>query len=267
MTLPRRMIGSLSVPVLTLGTAGWGARTDRRAAFGIADAAIELGINFLDTAEGYPAPMSVETHGRSEILLGQWLAKGGRTRALVCSKVYGPSRTLRGGFAARLDPHEISMALDRSLNRLGTECLDLYLIHWPDGCDYDVFLGGEAADRLRAQADAMGRALHAGKIRAWGLSNASQEDFEGYCRAADDVGAPRPAVAQNRFSLWEDPHGMANNPVPLMAYGALNHGRIGPDVLQPALAHVLEQPFTRTCCVGSSNSRHLAELAALAAME
>jgi len=267
MTLPRRKIGALSVPILALGTAGWGAKTNRHAALRIADTAIELGINFFDTAEGYPAPMSVETHGRSEIILGQWLASGARDRAQICSKVYGPSRAFRGGQATRLDPQEILSALEGSLNRLRTEYIDLYLIHWPDSCDYDAFLGGEVADRLKEQSHAMGQALRAGKIRAWGLSNASLKDFDDYCRAADHVGAPRPTVAQNRFSLWDDPQGMADHPLPLMAYGALNHGRLSPDVLQPAIAYVLEQPFTRTCCVGSSIPRHLADLAALAAME
>jgi len=267
MTLPRRTIGDLSVPILALGTAGWGAKTNRRAALRIADAALELGINFFDTAEGYPAPMSAETHGRSEVILGQWLASGARDRAQICSKVYGPSRTLRSGQVTRLDPQEILSALEESLNRLGTEYIDLYLIHWPDSCDYDAFLGGEVAGRLNEQVHAMGQALRAGKSRAWGLSNASHKDFADYCRAADDVGVPRPVVAQNRFSLWEDPHGMADHPVPLMAYGALNYGRVSPDVIQPAIAHVLEQPFTRTCCVGSSSARQLAELAALAAME
>ena len=266
MNLPRRKIGDFNVPVLSLGTAGWGAALDRPTAHSIADAALDLGVNLFDTAEGYPAPMQVETHGQSEHFIGQWLKQGARDRALICSKVYGPSRHFRQGRASLLAPKEIAVALDGSLERLGTDYIDLYLIHWPDSADYDAFLGGAAADRLMEQVHAMGQAVEGGKVRAWGLSNASRDAFEDYSVAAVAVGGPGPSIVQNHFSLWADPHNVAANPLPLMAYGALNHGRVSPDSLAPAVSFVVNQPFTRTCCVGTANAHHLGELVSLASM-
>ena len=81
------------------------------------------------------APHAAPLQGRSEEILGRWLRAhpGGRRAVVVATKVAGPGgmEWLRGGPAA-LDGGNITAAIDGSLARLGTDCIDLLQLHWPD---------------------------------------------------------------------------------------------------------------------------------------
>lgn len=119
----------------------WGPHDDREAAEIIARA-LANGINYFDTAEGY-------NDGRSEEALGRAL-KGRRAEAIIGTKI-SPQNT---------EPQTLRRHCEASLRRLGTDVIDIYMVHWPI-TDYPV------ADAFGALADLR----RAGKIRAIGVSN------------------------------------------------------------------------------------------------
>ena len=138
-----------AMPVLGLGTWRMGERRDRREReIAALKAGIELGVTLIDTAEMYG-------EGEAEKIVGEAIA-GRRERMFLVSKVYPHNASRRGAIAA----------CKRSLKRLGTDHIDLYLLHWRG----DVPLA-ETVGAFRAlQAD--------GSIGAWGVSNFDSGDIE-----------------------------------------------------------------------------------------
>jgi diketogulonate reductase-like aldo/keto reductase len=172
---------------------------------------MSLGMNLIDTAEIYGG-------GRAETLIGN-VIKGQRDRVFLVSKVW-PTHVAGDG---------IARACEASLARLGTDHLDLYLLHWPRP-DMDLPSIVAGFEKLRA----------AGKIRAWGVSNFSVADMENLFRAPH---GDRCATNQVPYSLgsraierdvlpWCEQHGM-----PVMAYSPL--GGTGASLLRdPTLARI-----------------------------
>jgi aryl-alcohol dehydrogenase-like predicted oxidoreductase len=126
----RHRLGSsdIEVSALCLGTMTWGEQNSAAEAHAQIDRALAAGINFIDTAELYPAPARAATQGRTEACIGDWLAaRGHRDRVVLATKVCGRADWfdhIRGG-ATRLDRAHITAALDASLQRLRTDYVDL----------------------------------------------------------------------------------------------------------------------------------------------
>ena len=123
----------LRVSRLCLGTMNFGPHTTEADSGQIMDRALELGINFFDSANVYGWKVG---EGVTEQIVGRWLAQGGgrREKVVLATKVTGPRRALhwiRGGPKA-LDAANIHTALEGSLTRLRTDYVDLYQIHWPE---------------------------------------------------------------------------------------------------------------------------------------
>jgi aryl-alcohol dehydrogenase-like predicted oxidoreductase len=117
-----------------LGTFNFGGHTDAADAHRILDGAIDIGINFIDTANTYPGPIAghLEGKGRSEVIVGDWLDadRSRRDRVVLATKVFGqmgPGPNDRG-----LSAKNIRHALDESLRRLRTDHIDLYQFHHVD---------------------------------------------------------------------------------------------------------------------------------------
>ena len=143
----RRRLGSPEVPVIGIGT--WKMeRDDKAAAIAAIRRAIELGMSHVDTAEMYGG-------GSVETLVGEAIA-GQRDRVFLASKVLPRNATYDGTLRA----------CEASLRRLGTDHLDLYLLHWRD--EVPLAETFRAFETLRAQ----------GKIRAWGVSNFDDADLD-----------------------------------------------------------------------------------------
>ncbi len=200
------------VPALGQGSAGLGqGRRPEAAEEEALRAGLSLGMTLIDTAEMYG-------DGRSEKLIGGVIA-GQRDRVFVTSKV-SPNH-VTGNAVAR--------ACDASLARLGTDHLDLYLLHWPSR-DADLSSIVAAFESLRA----------AGKIRAWGVSNFKVSDMEDLFHVSH---GDRCATNQVLYNLgnrgfehdllpWCERHGM-----PVMAYSPL--GGAGAGLLRdPTLARI-----------------------------
>ena len=164
--MKRRRLGrtGLVVSEICLGTMTFGNQADERTSLAILDRAYDAGVDFLDVAEVYPVPPDVKYAGRSEEIVGKWLAGKPRAALFVATKVAGPGA---GWFLApvresktALDRHHIARAVDGSLRRLHTDYIDLYQTHWPDrGVPVDETL------------EALTRLIEAGKIRVAGCSN------------------------------------------------------------------------------------------------
>ncbi|MFF6774182.1 aldo/keto reductase [Streptomyces sp. NPDC012637] len=123
----------LKVSRLVLGTMNFGPQTDEPTSHGILDAALDAGLNFVDTANVYGWG---ENKGRTEEIIGTWFAQGGgrREKTVLATKVYGSMS--RDGETwpneDRLSALNIRRAVEASLKRLGTDYIDLYQFHHID---------------------------------------------------------------------------------------------------------------------------------------
>ena len=171
---------------------------------------LSLGMTLIDTAEVY-------SNGHSEELIGRVVA-GQRDHVFLISKVW-PSHVAGDG---------IARACEASLARLGTDHLDLYLLHWPNGIIDDLSRIVAGFESLRA----------AGKIRAWGVSNFTVSDMENLFRVPH---GDRCATNQVLYNIsnrgieddllpWCEKRGM-----PVMAYAPLGESSL---VHDPTLARI-----------------------------
>jgi aryl-alcohol dehydrogenase-like predicted oxidoreductase len=121
----------LRVSRLSLGTMNFGGLATEPESHAMMDRALELGINFFDTANVYGSQSRRRGEGVTEQIIGRWLAQGGRReRIVLATKVYGNMGD--GPNDARLSAWHIRRACDESLRRLGTDRIDLYQMHHVD---------------------------------------------------------------------------------------------------------------------------------------
>jgi len=201
-----------SVSCLCLGTMTWGNQTPEAEAHAQIDIAAEHGINFLDTAEMYPVnPVRRETVGRTEEVIGAWIAKGGRRQDwVIATKVAGAGAVAREKGEV-IDGPTIRKALEGSLRRLRTDHVDVYQFHWPNRSSYafrqNWTYDPSHQDRAAVLAnmtecmETLGALQREGKIRDWGLSNESAWGMAQWIRLADAGVGPRPVSIQNEYSL------------------------------------------------------------------
>ena len=203
-------LSDLYVTPICLGTMTFGEQVDQAGAFEILDRSLERGVNFIDTAEMYAVPPRAETFKATEKIIGNWLSQrpGARQKLVIASKVAGPSRAMkwiRDG-SPDLTGADIIAACDGSLQRLQTEVIDLYQIHWPVrsvpmfGSLYYQRSDSEGSS-IHAQLEALGTLVKAGKVRAVGLSNETPYGVFEFVRLAEQYGLPRIATVQNGYSL------------------------------------------------------------------
>jgi aryl-alcohol dehydrogenase (NADP+) len=150
----------LRVSPLCLGTMTFGYQCDDDTSFGIMDAAYDAGITFFDTADVYPLGGPVETVGRTEELIGQWMQRGNRSRddIVLATKCFGRSGSQR--WDQGNNRKNIMRAIDASLRRLDTDYVDLYQIHF-----YDPNV------HIDETLSAMDDLVRSGKVRYIGCSN------------------------------------------------------------------------------------------------
>ncbi|RFB05801.1 aldo/keto reductase [Parvularcula marina] len=212
--LDRRPLGDTEVSVssLCLGTMMFGDQIGEEAAFRQMDRCFDFGIDFFDTAEIYTIPPKAETQGDSERIVGKWMKERGcRDKIVLATKVSGRSgnQWLRGTKEKRVTPAQIREAVEDSLERLQTDYIDLYQIHWPDrrvamfGSEPNGFVAQDNADAvpIAEQLGGMAELVREGKIRYVGLSNETAWGVMEFVRAAEREGLPRVVSIQNAYSL------------------------------------------------------------------
>jgi aryl-alcohol dehydrogenase-like predicted oxidoreductase len=194
------------------GGTSWGPNESDEAVIDAMRAAIDAGINWIDTAEVYG-------DGTSETLVGRAIA-GRRDRVLVASKVAPKSEG--SGFL----PEQIRSACDASLTRLGTDVIDLYQLHWPDATGTPVEDSWGAMSELR----------DAGKVRWIGVSNFDRALIE-RCLAIRHVDSLQPEFSmlsrdQADLIRWCGTRGVGVVSYGPLAFGLLT-GAISRDTVYP----------------------------------
>jgi diketogulonate reductase-like aldo/keto reductase len=218
-----------AIPALGQGTWQMAEDTSRRAQeINSLRLGLELGMTLIDTAEMYG-------EGAAEELVAEAIA-GRRDEAFLVSKVYPHHASCAG----------VVQACERSLKRLQTDWLDLYLLHWRGSVPLEDTVAG--FEELR----------RSGKIRHWGVSNFDTSDMEELARVANGANCATNQVLYNvtrrgpEFDLipW-----IAARRMPLMAYSPIEQGRLpqsgalqvigdkhGASAFQIALAWLLQRP-------------------------
>ncbi|MFG1428166.1 aldo/keto reductase [Roseixanthobacter glucoisosaccharinicivorans] len=228
--MPRtvKLPGGETVPAIGQGTWFMGEQAGRRAQeIASLRLGVDLGATLIDTAEMYG-------DGRTEDMLGEAL-QGYRDKVFLVSKVYPHNASRRGAVEA----------CERSLRRMRTDRIDLYLLHWRGSHPFEDTVA--AFEALQA----------AGKIRHWGVSNLDTDDMEelldcggGAC-AVDQV-LYNPTRRGPEFDLFPF---LAEHGIPIMAYSPIEQARLprsgalgavarkhGVDPYQVALAWVIRRP-------------------------
>ncbi len=229
----------LMVSELCLGTMTWGTQNTEVQAHDQIAMSLDHGVNFIDTAEMYPTnPVSAETIGDTEAILGNWLAKGGRDKLIVATKITGEGSAFIEG-RAPITPARMRQAVDASLARLKTDYIDLYQLHWPNRGSYHfrkIWEFEPKSDRATVEADMLAvleeaaKLVAEGKVRHFGLSNESVWGTALWLQLADKHGLPRMATVQNEYSLlcrqfdsdWAELAAMED--LPLLGYSPLATG-------------------------------------------
>ena len=242
----------LTVSKICLGTMTFGEQNTEADAHSQLDYALEHGINFIDTAEMYPVMGRAATQGSTERHIGSWLRKSGRRdRIVLATKVAGPARGfnwIRNG-ETDLDARNIRAAVETSLQRLQTDYIDLYQLHWPSrnapifgqiAFDPDKERPSTAIEDTLAALDEL---IRAGKIRHVGVSNETPWGVCEFIKQAETKGLPRIVSIQNPYNLvnrsYENGLDEAcfRENVSLLAYSPLAFGQLSGKYLDHPGAH------------------------------
>ncbi len=200
----------IDVSRICMGTMTFGRQVAEADAHRILDMAVDHGVNFIDTAEMYPFPSEPDDFNLTEKIVASWMkARGNRDKLVLATKIVGPGArfgSIRGG-NLKNDRHHIARAVDQSLKSLGTDCIDLYQIHWPDrATNFFGRLGYEHVEDddftpLEETLAALSEQVTAGKIRAVGLANETPWGLMKFIGLSERFGLARPAAVQNPYSL------------------------------------------------------------------
>ncbi len=215
MAIQYKRLGKHGVVVsnICLGTMNFGPRTSEKDSFAIMDRALELGINFFDTADVYGGEVG---RGATEKIVGRWFAQGGgrRDAVVLATKVYNPAdeegeRPEPNHNSRNLSAMKIKRHCEGSLRRLQTETIDLYQMHHVDrDCPWD-----EAWQAFSALSDQ-------GKIVYVGSSNFAGWDIATACQEASRRGMMGLVSEQSVYNL-------ANRTVELEVVPASRHYGLG----------------------------------------
>lgn len=206
-TLPHT---DIEVSKICLGTMTWGKQNTEAESHEQMDYALDQGVNFFDTAEMYPIPSSRELYAETEKIIGSWFKKtGNRDKVVLASKIVGRGGQTKFIRTTGFDRESIIEAVEGSLQRLQTDYLDLYQLHWPErktnffgtrGYKHDAADPWE--DNLHQVLETFRDLIREGKIRQVGVSN---ETPWGVMRFLEEskvhANLPRMITIQNPYSL------------------------------------------------------------------
>jgi aryl-alcohol dehydrogenase-like predicted oxidoreductase len=195
---------------ICLGTMTFGEQNSEEEAHEQLDYAIDQGINFIDTAELYPVPARAHTYGLTEKYIGTWLAsRQNREKIILASKIAGfrkDAKYIRGG--SQYTPEQLTEALDNSLQRLQTDYIDLYQLHWPERkTNFFGKLGYKHQshdtweDNFLDILQVLQSFIKEGKVRSIGLSNETPWGVSRFIELAKRYDLPKIVSVQNPYNL------------------------------------------------------------------
>ncbi len=235
----------IEVSEICLGTMTWGQQNNEADAHSQLDLALEMGVNFIDTAEMYPVPPKLETYSLTEQYIGSWLKKKrDRSSIIIATKVAGRTSSVPSGppglkwirNGPRLNKEQIFKALESSLKRLQTDYIDLYQLHWPERAVNNF---GQLKYSHQPREDdvpiletleILGEAVNKGLIQTIGLSNETPWGVMQFLSLSDKLHLPRAVSIQNPYNLLNRSFesGLSeiaiNEKVGLLAYSPLAGG-------------------------------------------
>jgi len=199
---------SLEISKICLGTMTFGEQNTEQDAFAQLDYAVDHGVNFIDTAEMYPVPPKAETQGLTEQFIGNWLVKSGkREKVILATKVAGPRNVPYIRENMSLNRRHIHTAINDSLQRLQTDYVDLYQLHWPQrqtNCFGQLnypYPDAQEEVTLIETLEALTELVNAGKVRYIGVSNETPWGVMSLLRLAEKHDLPRIVSIQNPYNL------------------------------------------------------------------
>jgi aryl-alcohol dehydrogenase-like predicted oxidoreductase len=200
---------AIKVSKICLGTMTFGQQNTEAEGHAQMDYALEKGVNFFDTAEMYSIPASKETYGSTEKIIGTWFKKTGkREEVVLASKIAGPNPNFTY-MREKMDfsPASIQLALDQSLQRLQTDYIDLYQLHWPERkTNYFGQRGFKVQadgweDDIHRVLETLDGFVQAGKIKHIGLSNETPWGIMRFLEEHKYHNLPKIKTVQNPYSL------------------------------------------------------------------
>lgn len=254
----------LEVSKICLGTMTWGRQNTQAEAFEQMDYAISQGINFFDTAELYPIPAHKDRYAHTEIIIGNWFKeRGNREEVILASKIAGKADFSKFIRTTGFKRESLIEAVEGSLQRLQTDYIDLYQLHWPErntnyfgvrGYKHDIKDYWE--DNIHQVLETLRDLAEQGKIRHVGLSN---ETPWGVMRFLEEnkvhKDLPRMITIQNPYNLLNRLFEVGlseislRSKIGLLAYSPLGFGTLSGKYLggmKPASARISLFPnYTR----------------------
>ncbi len=240
----------LTVSNICLGTMTFGQQNSQQEAHQQLDYATAQGINFIDTAEMYPVPPRAETVHSTEKIVGNWLCNQPRDRVVLATKMTGGSRGMawvRDGDHT-FNRTNLRTALEGSLQRLQTDYIDLYQLHWPERNTpmFGNYLFNPDEERdftpFVETLEALAELIDEGKIRYIGLSNEWPWGLMQFLNASEQHGLPRVVSMQNAYNLINRTYDTAlremgyRENIPLLAYSPLAFGHLSAKYLSDSSA-------------------------------
>ena len=198
----------LKVSTICLGTMTWGEQNNQKDAFEQMDYALDCGVNFFDAAEIYPSPCKEETYGETERIIGNWFNQNkNREKIILASKIAGPGLSWIRNGGQNFSEQKIKKALEDSLQRLQTDYIDLYQLHWPER--KTIFFGRLNYEHKEENSwndfekilIALEKFIKQGKIRYIGLSNETPWGLLKFLEVSKIKKFPRIMTVQNPYSL------------------------------------------------------------------
>lgn len=205
-TLPNT---DVEVSKICLGTMTWGNQNTEAEGHSQMDLAFEKGVNFFDTAELYPVPATAETSGRTSEIIGTWFKKrGNRDKVILASKIAGTGDYTAHIRTTGFSPSAIREAVDLELDRLQTDYIDLYQLHWPErdtntfsSRDYKHNPNDSWKDNFNEILHTLDSIIKQGKVRHIGISNEKAWGMMRYLEESKHNDLPRIVTIQNAYSL------------------------------------------------------------------
>ncbi|MEP2239233.1 MAG: aldo/keto reductase [Maribacter sp.] len=231
----------IEVSKICLGTMTWGNQNTEEEGHEQINYAIDKGVNFLDTAELYPVPAHKDRYAATEKVIGNWFKKNGNREDIVlASKIAGKAEMTKFIRTAGFTRESIIEAVEGSLQRLQTDYIDLYQLHWPDrstnyfgqrGYKHDITDYWE--DNIHQVLETMRDLIREGKIKHVGISNETPWGTMRFLEESKVHGTlPRTITVQNPYSLLNRLFevGMAEismrEQVGLLAYSPMGFGTL-----------------------------------------
>lgn len=228
----------VKISEICLGTMTFGQQNSEADGHSQIDFALDKGINFIDTAEMYSVPAREKTSGSTEKIIGSWFKKTGRRQdVILATKIAGANRGLEYiREDLRYNDATIRLSVEKSLQRLQTDYIDLYQLHWPER---NVNFFGQRGfkikdetweDNIQQVLETVQALIKEGKIKHFGLSNETPWGLMLFLEESRKHNLPKIATVQNPYSLLNRTFEVGNaevcyrENVGLLAYSPLAFG-------------------------------------------